>query len=277
MIQIKSRRVCGSTKKNRKTTAKRTRVLPSFSKAPAALIYVELCFSVLIFTNLPLKASTSFTSQKSEFFGENWNFQVCNTVDQQRSKFPRLVRSYISSSPSLKHQPHPRALLPYLGSTVKESTCNAGDAGDAGSILGLGKSPEGGHSNPLQYSCPENLMNRGDWQPTQSIGSQRVGHNWVTEHTIWCHRWGFLGGSVGKESANNAGDTRDAVSIPGSGRFPRGGHGNPLQYSWKNPMDRGARQATQSMESQTVKHNWRHWTCTHNVISTFILILVETL
>ena len=74
MIQIKSRRVCGSNKKKkkqRKTTAKRTRVLPSFSKAPAALTYVELCFSVLIFTNLKLKASTSFTSQKTEFFCEN--------------------------------------------------------------------------------------------------------------------------------------------------------------------------------------------------------------
>ena len=49
---------------------------------------------------------------------------------------------------------------------------------------------------------------------------------------------GFLGGSVGKESACNAGDTG---SIPGSGRSPGGGHGNPLQYSClKSPTDRGA-------------------------------------
>ena len=34
---------------------------------------------------------------------------------------------------------------------------------------------------------------------------------------------------------------RDMGSIPGSGRLPRGGHGNPLQYSClENPMDRGA-------------------------------------
>ena len=39
---------------------------------------------------------------------------------------------------------------------------------------------------------------------------------------------GFPGGSVGKESACNAGDLD---SIPGLGRFPGGGHGNPLQYS----------------------------------------------
>ena len=39
----------------------------------------------------------------------------------------------------------------------------------------------------------------------------------------------------------NAGDTRDAGSIPGLGRYPRGKHGNPLQYSClENALDRGA-------------------------------------
>ena len=43
----------------------------------------------------------------------------------------------------------------------------------------------------------------------------------------------------GKESTCNTGDTEDAGSIPGSGRSPGGGNGNPLQYSClKNPMDR---------------------------------------
>ena len=42
----------------------------------------------------------------------------------------------------------------------------------------------------------------------------------------------------------NAGATGDAGLIPGLGRFPGGGHGNPLQYSrLENPMDRGAWQA----------------------------------
>ena len=35
---------------------------------------------------------------------------------------------------------------------------------DAGSIPELGKSPRAGHSNPLQYSCLENFMNRGAWR-----------------------------------------------------------------------------------------------------------------
>ena len=40
-------------------------------------------------------------------------------------------------------------------------------------------------------------------------------------------------------------DIRDQGSIPGSGKFPRGGHSNPLQYSClENPMDRGAWWAT---------------------------------
>ena len=51
---------------------------------------------------------------------------------------------------------------------------------------------------------------------------------------------GFPDGPVGKESTCNAGDTGDAASILGSGRFPGGRKGNPLQYSClKSPMDRG--------------------------------------
>ena len=47
-----------------------------------------------------------------------------------------------------------------------------------------------------------------------------------------------------KSPPANAGEVRDAGSIPGLGGSPRGGHGNPLQYSClENPMDRGAWQA----------------------------------
>ena len=54
--------------------------------------------------------------------------------------------------------------------------------------------------------------------------------------------YGFPLSSVGKESACNPGDTG---SIPGSGRSPGEGNGNPLQYSClENPMSRGAWQAT---------------------------------
>ena len=56
---------------------------------------------------------------------------------------------------------------------------------------------------------------------------------------------GFPGGTVVKNSAADAGDTRDAGLIPGLGRCPGGGKGNPLQYSClENSMDRGAWRAT---------------------------------
>ena len=58
---------------------------------------------------------------------------------------------------------------------------------------------------------------------------------------------GFPGGAAVKNLPANEGDTRDATSIPGSGRSPGGGNGNPLQYSClENSTDRGAWQATVS-------------------------------
>ena len=48
-----------------------------------------------------------------------------------------------------------------------------------------------------------------------------------------------------KSPPANAGDVRDAGSVPGSGRSPVGGHGGPLQYSClENPVDRGSWWAT---------------------------------
>ena len=54
-----------------------------------------------------------------------------------------------------------------------ESACNAGDPG---SVPGLGRSPGEWNDNPLQYSCLENSMDRGAWQATVR-GSQRVEHD----------------------------------------------------------------------------------------------------
>ena len=49
---------------------------------------------------------------------------------------------------------------------LKNLSANAGDIRDVSLIPGLGRSPGGGHSNPLQFSCLENLMDRGDWRAT---------------------------------------------------------------------------------------------------------------
>ena len=49
---------------------------------------------------------------------------------------------------------------------VKNPPANARDVRDVGSIPGSGRSPGGGHGNPLQYSCLENPTDRGAWWAT---------------------------------------------------------------------------------------------------------------
>ena len=49
---------------------------------------------------------------------------------------------------------------------VKNPSTNSEDIRDRGLIPGLGRSPEGGHGNSLQYSCLEDPMDRGAWQAT---------------------------------------------------------------------------------------------------------------
>ena len=58
------------------------------------------------------------------------------------------------------------------GSEVKASACNAGDLG---SIPGLGRSPGEGNGTPLQYSCLENPVGRGAWWATV----HRVAKSWT--------------------------------------------------------------------------------------------------
>ena len=84
------------------------------------------------------------------------------------------------------------------------------------------------HSGTLAWKIPR-MEKPGR---LQSMESQRVRHDWETSLS-------FLSGcSDGKESTYNAGDLG---SIPGSGRSPREGNGNPLQYSCLvNSMDKGS-------------------------------------
>ena len=66
---------------------------------------------------------------------------------------------------------------------------------------------------------------------------------------------GYPGDTVVKNLPANAGDATDTGLIPGSGRFPGAENGNPLQYSClKNPMDRGAWQATVQRVTKSQTH-----------------------
>ena len=91
-------------------------------------------------------------------------------------------------------------------------------------ILGLGRSPWEGKGYLLQYSGLENIMDCLVYGVTKSWA-------WLSNFHFYC----FPGGSEVKASACNAGDLG---SIPGSGRSPGEGNGNPLQDSClENPID----------------------------------------
>ena len=131
----------------------------------------------------------------------------------------------------------------------KESACNAGDLG---SIPGLGRSPGGGHGNPRQYSCLENHGQRNlTVLGIASLAAQLI-KNLPSLQETWFNSWvrkipwrkdrlptpiflGLPGGSTSKESACNVGDLG---SIPGLGRSLGEGICYPLQYSGlENSMD----------------------------------------
>ena len=71
-------------------------------------------------------------------------------------------------------------LLNFLFCIVVENPpVNAGDVRDKGSTPGSGRSPGGGHGNPLQYSCLESCMDRGAWR-LQSIELQELDTTEIT-------------------------------------------------------------------------------------------------
>ena len=91
----------------------------------------------------------------------------------------------------------------------------------------------------------------GREEPLQSCGMHRglqrysVMNAWNDFGKEYTFVVGFPSGSEGKESICNAGGAEDLGLIPGLGRSPGGGHGNPHQYSClENPMGRGAWWAT---------------------------------
>ena len=104
-----------------------------------------------------------------------------------------------------------------------EGKASAYNAGDLGSIPGSGRSPGEGTGTPLQYPCWKIPWTEKPGR-LQSMGLQRVRHNWATSLHFQVS-FGLPGGSDGKASAHNLGDPG---SIPGLRRFPGEENGNPL-------------------------------------------------
>ena len=159
---------------------------------------------------------------------------------------------------------------------VKNPPANAGDIREEGLIPGSGRSPRGGHGNPLQDSCLENPMDRGAWW---SIGSQSQTRlkQLSTQAISYKLSISWLNITVGEGNG-----TPLPVLLPGKshgrrslvGCSPWGpeesvateqlhfhfslsrigeGNGNPLQCSClENPRDGGP----PSMESHRVGHDW---------------------
>ena len=77
-------------------------------------------------------------------------------------------------------------------SVGKKSACNAGDPG---LITGSGRSPGGGHGNPLQYSCLENPIDRGAWWAAfHGVAKSQTQLKWLSLHAS-----GFLASYWGKK------------------------------------------------------------------------------
>ena len=73
---------------------------------------------------------------------------------------------------------------------VKNPPANAGATGDASSIPGLGRSPEGRDGNPIQYSCWDNTMDRGAWQAT--VHGVTKSQTWLKVNWAHMRAWDCL-------------------------------------------------------------------------------------
>ena len=163
---------------------------------------------------------------------------------------------------------------PQVVLVVKNLPASAGDIKDMGLIPGLGRSPGGGHNNPLQYSCLENPMDWGAWQATVHRVTKtqlsalsffimlRNNNSYLS--VIYHFRLNvhshFPGGPSLKNLPASARDIRDVGSIPGLGKSPGEGNGNPFQYSClENPMDR--EDWWVNPDGHRVRHDWSDLAC----------------
>ena len=112
-------------------------------------------------------------TEKRKYFSE----LTCGHLGKRGVNFS-CVELYKVSESKLLH-PVPRQTFPG-GSVVKNPPANAGDERDVGSITRWGGYPGEGNGNPLQYSCPGKVMDRGAWRSTVH-GVARVKYNLTTK------------------------------------------------------------------------------------------------
>ena len=108
--------------------------------------------------------------------GQLWNLQINQIPAWDSSLGQSAKETKITEIHPFNHCP---LGLPG-GSDGKESICKAEDLG---LIPGLGRSPGGGHSNPLQCFCLESPMDRGTWRATVH-GVQRITISWGSDFSL---------------------------------------------------------------------------------------------
>ena len=121
--------------------------------------------------------------------------------------------------------------------------------------------------DPFQKMQKWNNSKRSGWSPTSWVAGLGEAKDiiivlWASSSVLLPFTRGFPGGSVVKNPPANAGDTG---SIPGSGRSPGEGNGNPLQYSCLEIPWTEEPGGLLSMGSQRVRYYWAH---THRQIYT---------
>ena len=103
------------------------------------------------------------------------------------------------------------------GSDSQECTCNAGDLG---SIPGLGRSPGGGLGNPLQCFCWRIPMERGPWRATVHwVTKSSRSHNWAAKHNIPEYEYTIVCLYIYYLRASRL--------LPGFGNYKSSGHEHP--------------------------------------------------
>ena len=172
--------------------------------------------------------TSSFTTAKN---GKQLNYQVGQKVYSAYRKI--WMKCLANPIPANKWMS--KWGFPY-GIVVKNPPANAGDERNVGSIPGSEDSLEvmATHSSVLALRIPQTE------EPgrLQSMGSQRVGHDW--SDLAHCCNASQLA-LVVKNTSANAEDLRDASSIPGLGRSTRVRNDNPLRYfCLENSMNREA-------------------------------------
>ena len=131
-------------------------------------------------------------------------------ISSQSWKFLSLTSRFLA--PYIAFSPH--CLWVYGGfpggPVVKNLPASAGDIRDSGLIPGSGRSPEGGHGNPLQHSCLENPMDGGTWQAT--VRGVAESHTWLKLLSI--HATGVYGGEE-EEWEGGGRELREVSHFPG--------------------------------------------------------------